>query len=123
MVTPSGHRLQRLRSDGAGEYTVLEYRQYCLQTGITQAKNTPQQIGTPERERASLCNMTRWFLAEAGAPKHVWQEVFRMAVSLANRVPSTPLGDKTAIFMWHGGTPPRLEHLQTFGARAFGHEE
>ena len=25
--------------------------------------------------------------------------------------------------MWHGGTPPRLEHLRTFGARAFVHEE
>ena len=25
--------------------------------------------------------------------------------------------------MWHGGTPPRLEHLRTFGAQAFVHEE
>ena len=46
-----------------------------------------------------------------------------MAVYLANRVPSTPLGGKTPFSMWHGGTPPRLEHLRTFGARAFVHEE
>ena len=25
--------------------------------------------------------------------------------------------------MWHGGTPPRLEHLRTFGARTFVLEE
>ncbi|CAM9739020.1 unnamed protein product [Laminaria digitata] len=43
-----------------------------------------------------------------------------MAVYLANRVPSTPLGGKTPFSMWHGGTPPSLEHLRTFGARAEG---
>ena len=36
VVTPSGLRLQRLRSDRGGEYTGLEYREYCLQTGIKQ---------------------------------------------------------------------------------------
>ena len=46
-----------------------------------------------------------------------------MAVFLANRVPSTPLEGKTPLSMWHSGTPPRLEHLRTFGARAFVHEE
>ena len=46
-----------------------------------------------------------------------------MAVYLPNRVPSTPLGGKTPFSMWHGGTPPQLEHLGTFGARAFVHEE
>ncbi|CAM9435169.1 unnamed protein product, partial [Laminaria digitata] len=56
--------------------------------------------------------MTRCFLAEAGIPK-LRQEAFRMAVYLANRVPSTPLGGKTPFSMWHGGTPPSLEHLRT----------
>ena len=37
----------------------------------------------------------RCFLAEAGVPKYLWQEAFRMAAYLANRVPSTPLGGKT----------------------------
>ena len=53
VVTPSGHRLQRLRSDRWGEYTRLEYREYCLQTGITQefaAIKTPQQNSISERE-------------------------------------------------------------------------
>ena len=75
VVIPSGHRLQRLRSDRGGEYTGLEYREYCLQTGITQefaATNTPQQNGISEREWASLWNMTRCFLAEAGVPKYLW---------------------------------------------------
>ena len=46
-----------------------------------------------------------------------------MAVYLANRVPSTPLGGKTPSSMWHGGRPPRFEHLRTFCARTFVHEE
>ena len=125
-MIPSGHRLKRLRSNRGGEYTGLEYREHCLQTGIKQefaATNTPQQNGISEREWESLWNMTRCFLAEAGVPKYLWQETFRMAVYLANRVPSPPLGGRTPFSMWHGGTPPRLEHLRTFGARAFVHEE
>ena len=125
-MIPSGHRLKRLRSNRGGEYTGLEYREDCLQTGIKQeftATNTPQQNGISEREWESLWNMTRCFLAEAGVPKYLWQETFRMAVYLANRVPSTPLGGKTPFTMWHRGTPPRLEDLRTFGARAFVHEK
>ena len=70
-----------------------------------------------------LWNMTRCFLAEAGVPKYFWQEAFRMAVYVANRVPSTPLGGKTSFSMLYRGTPPRLEDLRRFGARAFVHEE
>ena len=68
-------------------------------------------------------NMTTCFLAEAGVLKCIWEEAFRMAVDLANRVPSTLRRGKTPFSMWHGGTPPRLEHLRTFDARAFVHEE
>ncbi|CAN0457326.1 unnamed protein product [Laminaria digitata] len=56
-------------------------------------------------------------------PKFLWQEAFRMAVYLANRVPSAALGGKTPFSMWHGGAPPSLEHLRTFGARGFVHQE
>ena len=74
VVVPSGHRLQHLRSDHGGEYTGLEYREYCLQTGIKQefaATNTPQHNGISEREWVSLWNMTRCFLVEAGVPKYL----------------------------------------------------
>ena len=67
--------------------------------------------------------MARCFLAEAGFPKYIRQEAFRMAVYIVNRAPSTPPGGKTPFSTWHGGTPPRLEHLRTFGARALVHEE
>ena len=46
-----------------------------------------------------------------------------MAVYIVNRAPSTPPGGKTPFSTWHGGTPPRLEHLRTFGAHALVHEE
>ena len=67
--------------------------------------------------------MIKCFLAEAGVPKYLWQEAFRTAVYLANRVLSTPLGGKTPFSMWHGGTPPRLEQIRTFVAQAFVYEE
>ena len=114
MVIHSGYRRQRLHSDHVGEHTGLECREYCLQTGIKQesaATNTPQQNGISEREWASLWNTTRCCLAEADVPKYLCQEAFRMAVHLANRVPSTPLGGITPFPMWHGGTLLRREHI------------
>ena len=72
---------------------------------------TPQQNGISERDWASLWNMTRCFLAEAGVPKYLWQEAFRMAVYLANRVPSTPLGGN---HLSRCGTVERPRDLSTF---------
>ena len=77
VLIPSGHQLRRLRSDRGRKYTGLECREYCLQTGIKQifaAMNTPQQNGISEPEWASLWNMARCFVAEAGVPKYLWQE-------------------------------------------------
>ena len=42
VVIPSGHRLQRIRSDRGGEYTGLKYREYCLQT--ESSRNLRQRI-------------------------------------------------------------------------------
>ena len=54
VVIPSGHRLQRLRSDRGGEYTGLEYREYCLQTGIKQ-----EFAATKHRSKmAFLCGLS-----------------------------------------------------------------
>ena len=50
VLIPSGHRLQRLRSDLEGEFIGLEYREYYLQTGIKQesaATNTLQKMAFP----------------------------------------------------------------------------
>ena len=113
-MIPSGHRLRRLLSDRGGEYTGLEYRKCYVRTGIKQefaAKSTPQQNDISEREWASLWNMTRCFLAEAGVPKYLWQEAFRMAVYLANRVPSTLPGGKR---LSRCGTVKHPRDLSTF---------
>ena len=116
MVIPSGHLLQRLRSDRGGEYTRLEYREYCLQTGIKQefaATHTPQQNGISEREWASLRNMTRCFLAEADALKYLWQEAFRMAVYLSKKIVSRPPRWEVKRFS-RCGTVEHLRDLSTF---------
>ena len=122
VVVLSGHRPQRLRSDREGECAGLEYRKYCPRTIIKRefaAANTPQQNRISEREWASLWNMTRCFLAEEGFPRFLWQEAFRAAINLTNRVLSTPLGGKTHFSMWHGETSTSPKHLRTLGARVF----
>ena len=124
-MIPSGHRLQRLCSNRGGEYTELEHREYCLQTEVKQefaATNTPQQNGISEREWASLWNMTRCFLAEAGVPNYLAGGLPHGSLP-SKSCPVHPAGRKPPFSMWHGGTPSRLEHLRTFGARSFVHEE
>ena len=54
-----------------GEYTGEEFRQYCLETDVTQefsAINTLQQIGVSERVGRTLCAMVRYMLADSGFP-------------------------------------------------------
>ena len=67
--------------------------------------------------------MTRCFLAAAGVPNILWQETFSIAVYLAYRIPSTRLGGTRPFSMWNGETPPPLDRLRTFGARAFVHQK
>ena len=58
-----------------------------------------------DRNQAGICDN------DHNVPKYLWQEAFRMAVYVTNRVPSTPLGGKT---LSRCGTVEHPRNLSTF---------
>ena len=69
VVIPDGWRLQRLNTDKGGEYTALEFRQYCRETGVKlgfASANTPQQIEANERTGRTLSGVVRCLLVDSG---------------------------------------------------------
>ena len=77
-VISCGARVIRWRVDKGGEYTTKAFKQYYLETDITQefaAINTPQQNGVSERVGRTLCSMVRCLLVDSGLPPKLWGEL------------------------------------------------
>ena len=70
-VIPCGGRVIRWRADEEEEYTSEAFKQYYLETGITQefgATNTPEQNDVSERVGRTLRRMIRCLLVDSGLP-------------------------------------------------------
>ena len=122
-VTPCGGRVIRWRADKGGEYTSEAFKQYCLETGITQAftaTNTPQQSGVSERVGWTLCSMARWLLVDSGLPPKLWGDLMLTAAYLCNRLPHSRLDMETPFKRLYG-KEANLSHLKIIGARTFVH--
>ena len=92
-VIPCGGRVS-WRDEKGGEYTSEAFKQYCLETGITQefaAVNTPQQSCVSERVGRTFCSMVRCPLVDNGLPPKVWEQLMLTAAYLCNRMPHTGL--------------------------------
>ena len=121
VVIPSGFRVERLRADKGGEYIGKEFKDYCLQTGVSleyASTNTPQQIGMSERVGRTLAAMVRCMLADSGLPKFLWGEMMFTAAFLGNRAPYSAIGLQSPYKMLNGAEPD-LCLLRVIGARAF----
>lgn len=67
----SGHQLKCLRSDQGGEYSSIEFIDYCEKHGILRQYSItrkPQQNGEVERKNRILKKMARTMLNEANIP-------------------------------------------------------
>ena len=70
-VIPCGGRVIRWCAVKGGGYTSEAFKQYCLETGITQefaAANTHQQNAVPERVGRTLCSLVLCLLVDSGLP-------------------------------------------------------
>ena len=125
VAVPLGLRIQRLRCDKGGEYTSKEFKQLCINSGITMeytATATPQQNGVSERDGRTLATMTRCLLKDGNFPRNMWGELFFTAVHLCNRAPHSALGGATPFLKMHGKEAD-LSGLRAIGSRAFVHIE
>ena len=81
--TQSGNRVQKLRSDGGGEYTLHEFKKFCKDEGIIHEitpSYTPQHNGVSERLNRTIVNMTRCMLNNFHLPKEFWGEAVQQPI-------------------------------------------
>ncbi|WVZ53685.1 hypothetical protein U9M48_004590 [Paspalum notatum var. saurae] len=89
----TGKKLRVLRTDRGGEFTSLEFGQYCAEVGVghhLSAPYSPQQNGVVERKNQTVVGMARCMLKAKGMPATFWGEAVTMAVYILNRVDEGP---------------------------------
>ncbi|GAU28769.1 hypothetical protein TSUD_357540, partial [Trifolium subterraneum] len=102
-----------LRSDGGGEYTSHEFRDFCATQGISHeitTPYTPQHNGLCARRNKTIMDMTRCLLKEKGLPNEFWGEAVTTACYVLNKSPTKRL-DKVPEAIWNGSTPS-VKHLR-----------
>lgn len=112
--------LKVLRTDNGGEFTSIEFGEWCADRGVRRhlaAPYSPQQNGVVERRNQMVVAMTRSLLKGRGVPAEFWGEAVMTAVYLLNRSPMKSLAGCTPYEAWHG-KKPSVEHLRTFGCIA-----
>ena len=81
--TESGKKLQALRTDRGGEFTSIEFKEYCESSGIKRyltAPYSPQQNGVVERRNQTVIAMVRSMLKCKNLPMHFWAKAVKTAV-------------------------------------------
>nr|AAU90089.1 putative polyprotein [Oryza sativa Japonica Group] len=113
----SGRKLRALRTDRGGEFTSVEFTEFCADRGVSRqltAPYSPQQNGVVERRNLTVVAAARSMLKAAGMPAQFWGEAVVAAVYLLNRSPTKSLDGVTPYEAWHGRRPS-VEHLKVFG--------
>lgn len=99
-------KLKIFRSDGGGEFTSNELKQFFKAKGIIHQFSvpyTPQQNGIAERRNRYLMEMTRCNLLESNLPNKFWAEAMNAANYMQNRLITRSIENKRYPFeLWYG---------------------
>lgn len=112
-----------LRTDRGGEFTSLEFNNFCSTNGISRQLTTaytPQQNGVAERKNRTIMNMVRSMLSEKEVPKEFWPEAVNWSIYVLNRSPTLAVKDVTPEEAW-SGIKPSVNHFRVFGCVAHVH--
>jgi transposase InsO family protein len=116
----TGLCIRGLRTDRGGEFTSLEFTDFCTTNGIQRqltASYTPQQNGVAERKNRTIMNMVRSMLTEKEIPRTFWPEAVNWTIHVLNRSPTFAVRNMTPEEAW-SGTKPSVEHFRVFGCLA-----
>ena len=114
-------KITTLRTDRGGEFTSLEFKDFCDNNGIKRhltAPYTPQQNGVVERRNRTLMEMTRSILKAMKVPNYLWGEAVRHSTYIINRVPTRALKNMTPYESLRI-KKPNLNHIRVFGCLAY----
>ncbi|XP_048625675.1 uncharacterized protein LOC106444440 isoform X1 [Brassica napus] len=110
-------KIQTFRTDRGGEFTSIEFNEFCDSSGIKRhftAPYSPQHNGVVERRNRTLMEMTRSCMKHMSFPNYLWGEGVRHSTYLLNRIATRALNDRTPYEAFRG-VKPNLSHLRTFG--------
>jgi len=120
----AGCSIQRLRTDGGGEYISNSLQNYLQNEGIKHEKtpaHTPEMNPVSERINRTLVEYIRAMLHEAGLLDSYWAEAINTACYLRNITPTAWLRPTTTPYeAWHGRIPT-YNHLRIFGSECWVH--
>ena len=119
----SGQLIKILRSDGGGEFTSHEFRDYLATNGIrheTTVAETPEQNGVAERYNRTLIEAIRSLMLAGNIPGNLWAELGATAAYLRNRTPTRANSGKTPHEVWHGNKP-NIKHLRIIWSDAYAY--
>jgi len=111
----TGNSICCLRTDRGGEFTLLEFNQFCSTNGITRqltTSYTPQQNGVAER--STVMNMVHSMLSGKQIPKEFWSEAVNWAIHILNRSPTSVVKEVTPEEAW-SGNKPFVHYFRVFG--------
>lgn len=115
-----------LYTDNGGEYLSNDFKEFCVQKGITfhlTVPHTPQQNGVAERMNRTLTEKARTMIITSGLDKSFWGEAVLTATYLINILPTSSLQiNKTPYEMWHN-KKPQLKFLKVFGSTVYIHNK
>jgi transposase InsO family protein len=113
----TGRVLRVLHTDNGGEFTSVEFGEWCAGRGVRRhlsAPYSPQQNEVVERRNQTVVAMARSLLKGRQVPAEFWGEAVVTAVYMLNWAPTKSLAGRTPYEAWHG-VKPSVAHLRTFG--------
>ena len=116
-------KIERMRSDGGGEFIPKEFEQVCIDNKIKiegSAPYSPHQNGTAERGFRTQFEMARCLLAESKLPKQLWPYALMASVYIRNRCYSQRT-QQTPYFLLTG-KKPNISHMHIFGTFCYPYQ-
>ena len=117
--TFTGHKIRRLRSDGAFDTAI--WKDYCQQQGITQELSAPYssaQNGLAERAIRTTIEDVRTLLRDSGLSHSYWVEAAAYSIYTRNLIPSRRLPGRIPLESFTGKRQD-ISHLRVFGVKCW----
>ena len=118
----NGHRIQKLRSDGGGEFVGKRVAKLLADRGIAAyvaPPYSPEINGVAERENRTLVEAARSMLCASRLPRTLWAEACSTAAYILNRTGKSSVEGVTPNELWFGGQAGLMKHLKVFGTGCY----
>ena len=114
------HTIKIIRCDNEGEFTSIDFKNFCATNGIVfefTAPGTPEHNGVAERKNRTLMEGARYILQQAGLNNKFWADAVYFTNYVENQAP-TKIVENSTPFELMLGHKPDISNLHVFGCPA-----